>query len=72
MQLTEDQLFAMYGKAVAESVVLREQLNQLGAELQATNSRIKQLEGILARAGDGAKPAHRRAKQKLEEESKSA
>ena len=72
MQLTEDQLFAMYGKAVAESVVLREQLNQLGAELQATNSRIKQLEGILAQAGDGVKPTHRRAKQKLEEESKSA
>ena len=45
MQLTEEQLFAMYGKAVAENVVLRGQLNSQGAELQAALARIEQLEG---------------------------
>jgi len=55
MQLTEDQLFAMYGKAVAENVVLRRQLNAQGAELQAALARIGQLEGKLAGA-KGRKP----------------
>ena len=60
MQLTEEQLFAMYGKAIAESIVLRGQLNQLGAELQAANSRVEQLEGILGQTEK--KPGPRKPK----------
>ena len=62
MQLTEEQLFAMYGKAVAENVVLRGQLNSQGAELQAALARIEQLEGILTKAAEKSGRRPRKAK----------
>jgi len=35
MELTQERMFAMYGKAVAENVILRAQIEQLKAALQA-------------------------------------
>jgi len=46
MQLTEEQLFAMYGKAVAENQILRAQLINLEAELQVAKKKIVELEDI--------------------------
>ena len=71
MQIPEEQLFAMYGRAVAEAVVLGQQLNAQGAELQAALARVEQLEQGLGeqqqkRAGITAEVASlRKAAKKL-------